>query len=272
VVGCILSNELVDSFPVHRFAVQDGRVREVYVTMEQGRVVEVLGEPSTPRLEERLSSLSLDLAEGFRGEVNLALVEWTEKISQVLQRGFVLTFDYGHLAQELYAPQRSRGTLRCYYRHVLGSDPYRRIGQQDITAHVDFTALMRSGEEHGLATVGFTVQRDFLRNLGFSALLDSLGGMQLSQRERDANRMAMLDLVKPGEMGDFKVLAQARGLDHDVELLGFTPQSPLRRGTEAGRRLVQAPLLSGEHVDLLAARYPHLTWEWEDLWPFDKGS
>jgi SAM-dependent MidA family methyltransferase len=270
VVGCVLSNELLDAFPVHRFTIQGGHVKEVYVTLKEGEFVEVLDEPSTPRLERRLSSLGLDLPEGFQGEANLAMDGWIEEVSQVLRRGFVLTFDYGHLAPDLYSPERDRGTLRCYYRHVLGSNPYRRIGRQDITAHVDFTSLMRSGEEHGLASVGFSTQREFLQNLGFSLFLDSLDERRLSQRERDTNRMGMLELIKAGKMGDFKVLAQAKGLDRDVELLGFASNSPSREGPGAGRGLPQAPLLSTEHLDLMAGRYPHLSWEWEGLWPFGK--
>ncbi|MFH1560421.1 MAG: SAM-dependent methyltransferase [Chloroflexota bacterium] len=279
VVGCVLSNELLDAFPVHRFAIQGRHVKEVYVTLKEGKFVEVLDEPSTPRLEQRLSSLDLNLPEGFRGEINLAMNGWVEELSNVLRRGLVLTFDYGHVAPDLYSLERSRGTLRCYYRHVLGGNPYQRVGRQDITAHVDFTSLMRSGEEHGLTTMGFTTQREFLQNLGFSFFLDSLGERELSQRERDTNRMGMLDLVKAGEMGDFKVLAQAKGLGLDEELLGFAlpgkgfaSNKPSRKGPGVDRELPQAPLLSKEHLDLVAGRYPHISWEWEGLWPFGQGS
>ncbi|MBF8267975.1 MAG: hypothetical protein HW388_1483, partial [Dehalococcoidia bacterium] len=175
--------------------------------------------------------------------------------------------DYGGLAPELYSPQLRRGTLRCYYRHIRQSNPYHRPGQQDITADVDFTSLMRSGEQHRLSVVGFATQRQFLHNLGFASFLSSLHERPLSQRERDTNRMALLELVKPGNMGDFKVLAQAKGMDGDMELFGFTPDNPLKRGIRAGRHLPQAPLLSREHLDLMSARYPHLSWEWEELWP-----
>ncbi|MBI4282265.1 MAG: SAM-dependent methyltransferase [Chloroflexi bacterium] len=272
VVGCILSNELLDAFPVHRFVIQGGHVKEVYVALKEGELAEVVDEPSTPRLERRLSSLGVDLPEGFRGEVNLAADGWIEEVSHVLRRGVVLTFDYGHVASEMYSSQRSGGTLRCYYRHVLEGNPYRRIGRQDITAHVDFTSLMRSGEEHGLSVVGFTTQREFLQNLGLSHFLDSLGTRQLSQRERDINRIGMLELVKAGEMGDFKVLAQAKGLELEGALLGFASNSPWRKGPGPGSELPPAPLLSQGHLNLLAGRYPHLSWEWEELWPFGKES
>ncbi|MDE2860886.1 MAG: SAM-dependent methyltransferase [Chloroflexota bacterium] len=267
VEGCVLSNELPDAFPVHRFAIRDGRVLEVYVTREDGCLVETLDAPSTPRIEHRLSSLGLNLPDGFRGEVNLALDDWMEEVSQALARGFVLTVDYGHSAQDLYAPERSGGTLRCYYEHTLQGDPYRRVGRQDMTAHVDFTSLARAGEERGLAVAGFTSQREFLLNLGLSGLVESLAGMELSQRERDANRMGMLELAKRDGMGDFRVMAQARGVEKDVELLGFSQDSPLRRVAPDEAALPPAPLLSSEHLDLMAGRYPHLAWEWEAMWP-----
>ena len=83
----------------------------------------------------------MDLPEGFRGEVNLAMDDWVEELSHTLSLGLALTIDYGHEARDLYSPARSGGTLRCYYDHVLEGNPYRRIGSQDITAHVDFTSL-----------------------------------------------------------------------------------------------------------------------------------
>ena len=267
VEGCVLSNELPDAFPVHRFAVRDGRVLEVYVTQEDGALRETLDEPSTPRIAQRLRGLGVDLPDGFRGEVNLALDDWMDEVSQALVRGLVLTIDYGHQATNLYSPERSGGTLRCYYDHTLQGDPYRRVGRQDMTSHVDFTSLARAGEERRLTVAGFTTQREFLLNLGLSGLQESLAGMELSQRARDANRMGMLELAKPGGMGDFRVLAQAKGLEDGLELLGFSANSPLRGGGPAESGLPPAPLLSSKHLDLMAGRYPHLAWEWEGMWP-----
>ncbi len=91
--------------------------------------------------------------------------------------------------------------------------------------------------------------------------------MGLSQRERDSNRMGMLELAKPGGMGDFRVMAQARGLEGGLELLGFSPDSVMRKGTTAAPELPPAPLLTSRHLDLMAGRYPHLGWEWEGMWP-----
>ncbi len=224
VVGCILSNELHDNFPVHRFVIQAGRVKEVYVALAGDRFTEVLDEPSTPRLEERLANLGVYLPEGSRGEVNLAMEDWVSQLAETLERGFVLTIDYGHLAQDLYSPQHPLGTLFCYHEHAESTDPYQHIGQQDITALVDFTSLMRLGERRGLATAGYTLQRHFLENLGFSTYLDALQTQDLSYARLELARMAMMSLVDPDDMGDFKVLAQSKGLGPGIDLLGFKGQ------------------------------------------------
>jgi SAM-dependent MidA family methyltransferase len=240
VVGCILCNELLDNFPVHRFAIQGGRIKEVFVTSAGGHLTEVLDEPSSPRLAERLTSLGVfpatasaeggqfngppSLPEGYRGEVNLAMEDWTGQLAQALDRGFILTIDYGQLATDLYSPQNHQGTLVCYHRHVVSRDPYQHIGHQDITCQVDFTSLMRLGDRHGLATVGYTLQRQFLTNLGFASCLEALQTQGLSAARAALSRMAMMALVDPEEYGDFKVLAQAKGPGVGSKLLGFESQ------------------------------------------------
>jgi SAM-dependent MidA family methyltransferase len=231
---------LVDNFPVHRFAIQGGQVKEVFVTSVEGHLTEVLAEPSSPRIAERLTSLGLlpatasaeggqcngppCLPEGYRGEVNLAMEDWTGQLASALDRGFVLTIDYGQLAPDLYAPQNNQGTLMCYYRHVVSSDPYQHIGQQDITCQVDFTSLMRLGDRHGLATVGYTLQSRFLTNLGFSSYLEGLPTQGYSAARTALSRMAMMALIDLQEYGDFKVLAQAKGPGLGLALLGFERQ------------------------------------------------
>ena len=220
-VGCVLCNELIDNFPVHRFAIEDGRVREIFVATDSEKFVEVLDEPSTPRIEARLAGLALSLPEGYRSEVNLAIEDWIGQACRALDRGFVLTIDYGELAEDLYSPENAHGTVVCFNRHTIGADPYQDIGQQDITCQVDFTSLMELGERRGLETVGYTLQRRFLANLGFHGFMDELGTRGLSAARAELNRLAMMTLVDPEEYGDFKVLAQAKGLGPGIELLGF---------------------------------------------------
>ncbi len=224
VVGCILSNELIDNFPVHRFAIQGGKVKEVFVTLAGDDLTEVLDEPSTPCIEERLTDLRLSLAEGYRGEVCLALDDWCRQLATALDRGFVLTIDYGKLAGDLYSPQKTPDTLFCYAGHIISEDPYHLPGRQDITCLVDFTSLMRLGERQGLSTLGYTLQSRFLENLGFSSFLELLQAQGLSAARTELERLALTALVDPEEYGSFKVLAQAKGVGPGVTLQGFGAQ------------------------------------------------
>ncbi|MCZ6615084.1 MAG: SAM-dependent methyltransferase [Chloroflexi bacterium] len=256
--GCVLSNELLDAFPVHRVTVREGRLQELFVGYKDGQFVEVIGEPSTAALSARLEAEGVTLAEGQRAEICLALEPWIQDAAASLERGFVLTVDYGHPAQALYAPERRGGSLRCYYRHTLSGNPYDRVGAQDITAHVDFTAVTALGERYGLSSHGLEGQGVFLANLGLAGLQRKLTGQGLRQQERDANRMGMLELGRAGGMGEFKVLVQSKGID-EARLTG------LEGGSSAwSRRLEELPLplLGEEHLKLMEARYPHTAWQW----------
>ncbi len=224
IVGCILSNELIDNFPVHRFVIRSDQVKEVFVALDGNSFTEVLDEPSTPRIKERLANLGVSLPEGLRGEVNLAMEEWTSQLAETLGHGFVLTIDYGQPAQNLYSTQNVQGTVVCFQRHAISTDPYHHLGQQDITTQVDFTSLTRLGKQHGLATVGYTVQRHFLENLGFSEFVDALQKEGLSYARMELRRIAMMTLVDTDGMGNIKVLAQAKGMGPGVDLLGFKGQ------------------------------------------------
>ena len=109
----------------------------------------------------------------------------------------------------------------CFNRHAISGDPYLDVGHQDITCQVDFTSLMELGERQGLVTLGYTLQSRFLENLGFDELLNALDTHGLPAARAELSRIAMMTLVDPGEYGDIKVLAQAKGLGQDIELLGF---------------------------------------------------
>ena len=149
VVGCVLSNELIDAFPVHRFEISNGRPREIFVTIDsKGHFTERIGEPTTPLITERIAALDRKLPNGFRGEVNPSIRPWMSAVANSLERGYVLTIDYGYESAELYSDDRSRGTLQSYYRHTDGHSPYQRVGRQDMTAHVDFTALIDRRTRH----------------------------------------------------------------------------------------------------------------------------
>ena len=212
--GCILSNELVDAFPVHQVVFDHGKLKEIYVTRHDGQLKEVMDEPSDPALLSYFESMDIRLQEGQRAEVNLRALDWMEKVGRFLEKGFVLTVDYGYLAEELYAPHRRSGTLLCYYRHQASQNPYEHLGEQDITSHVNFTDLIKKGEEVGLRFAGLVPQYRFLIALGILQEMDSLG-QDLSELDGLKMRLSLMHLIEPeagmGEM--FKVLIQRKGID-----------------------------------------------------------
>jgi len=218
VTGMIFSNELPDAFPVHRIQVIGKEIQEVFVDVRDGRFVECLRPLSSPAIEAYLRRLNLTLPDGYRTEVNLLALSWMKQVAQSLARGVVMTIDYGHAAQDLYGPERSEGTFLCYYSQMASEDPYVRVGQQDMTAHVDFTSLAIVGEEVGLSLTGFTNQMSFLIGLGVEDLIGRL-------EPESPQFRAALHLLKPEGMGrTFKVLVQHKGLDQPaLEGLAFKP-------------------------------------------------
>lgn len=223
--GCLVSNELLDSFPVHRVAVRDGNLMEVFVGWDGARFVEELRPPSRSEIPAYFRRLGLLPGEGCRAEVNLAAAQWMGRAGHALHRGFILTFDYGYEAQELYTPWRRDGTLLCFYRHNPSSDPYARLGRQDITSHLDFTTLRRAGEEAGLQTLGLVCQSEFLVNLGIAEALAPPAEGAVDLEEYHARRRALSELIDPAALGRIRVLVQAKdvgrprltGLEGDLD-------------------------------------------------------
>ncbi len=258
VQGCVLSNELLDAFPVHQVVCRDGALKEIYVTLDGDSLAMMAGELSTTRLADRLDSLGISLQEGQTAEINLGLDRWVEEASQTLDRGFVLTVDYGRTAADLYsAEQRFRGTLTTFYRHTQTDAPLQRIGLQDMTAQVDFSSLVELGRRQGLEPLGYTTQREFLSNLGLARFRRRLPSLGLAHREFMANNSGMLDLVRVGGLGDFKVLAQSKNVGHPA-LWGFNDTGEALAMTER----LPAPVLSDRHLRVAEARYPHLAPEY----------
>lgn len=225
VVGCILSNELIDAFPVHRVVVQNGRIQEVYVAWRGDAFVEETDDPSTPDIASYFKRLGLLPGEGCYAEVNLAAPAWVASVAAALRRGFVLTFDYGYEAAELYAPWRRDGSLRCFYRQAPAPDPYDRVGRQDLTASVDFTTMIRAGEEHGLTAIGLTTQARFLDALGLHDALTPADG-RTGLDEYFSRRRAVVELTDPAGLGRIRVLVQAKGVGR-LRLTGLA-ELPLR--------------------------------------------
>ena len=212
--GCFISNELLDAFPVHLIEKHAGELREIYVVNKDGCFSEELRPLSSHSIEEYFQSVNIEPAEGNRCEVNLAAGDWISQVAGALQRGFVLTIDYGYLAEELYAPYRHAGTLLCYHQHQTNENPYQRVGGQDITAHIDFTSLQKVGEQHNLETLYFGQQYQFLMGLGFLEMLIELESRETDPAKAQALRMNLKTLILPeGGMGEsFKVLIQGKNV------------------------------------------------------------
>jgi SAM-dependent MidA family methyltransferase len=218
VAGLFFRNELPDAFPVHRIQVEHGQTQEVYVDFDGARFVECLRPLSSPDVLQYLTRLNLSLPHGYRTEINLAALRWMEQVAGVLGRGIVITIDYGHTAQDLYSVDRSQGTLLCYYSQLTSEDPYVRVGQQDMTAHVDFSSLAGVGEERGLHVTGFTNQMSFLMGLGVEEMMAEL-------EPESPEFRAAIHLLKPDGMGStFKVLVQHKGIERPtLDGLTFKP-------------------------------------------------
>jgi SAM-dependent MidA family methyltransferase len=205
--GLMFSNELADAFPVHRIEKVGNVVKEIFVDVADGRFVECLRDPSTPGIEEYFRQLQIELPDGYRTEVNLSAADWMRQVAAALDRGVAITIDYGHSAEDLYSPQRAKGTLLCYRSQMASEDPLLEVGLKDMTAHVDFTTLATVGEGAGLSVTGFTNQMSFLMGLGVEEMIAQL------TPETDEFRAA-LHLLKPEGMGrTFKILIQHKGLD-----------------------------------------------------------
>jgi len=237
--GFILANEVLDALPTHRVVGRTDGLREVLVGSDGSAFVDVEAEPTTPELEARLRADGVTLADGQRAEICLALDPWIEGVAGGLRRGVVLLIDYGYPARELYDPVRRRdGTLRAYLRHRVHDDPYIHVGRQDLTAHVDVSAVERAAVTAGLSHLGTTTQAEFLVGLGTESLLQAIQADPATTFEGHlAVRSALLRLLDPGAMGRFRVLGFGRDWPAGPPPAGFgyrLPRRPVREPEPTG--------------------------------------
>ncbi|VEP11892.1 conserved hypothetical protein [Hyella patelloides LEGE 07179] len=223
-IGCCFSNELIDAFPVHQVVVNNGQLQEIYLTIDGEKLQEISGEISTPKIKEYFELVEInivndDYPQGYRTEVNLAAQDWLNKVGNKLQQGYLLTIDYGYPASKYYHPQRSQGTLKCYYQHRHHNNPYINLGEQDITAHVDFTALEKYGKQQELFTIDFTKQAMFLMSLGLGDRLQKLSSGQYNALQILQRRDALHQLINPMGLGGFGVLIQGKNLNSTQQSL-----------------------------------------------------
>ena len=231
----ILSNELVDAFPVQRVMVYEGELYEIYVDVRDGRLYEVLDEPSTPQVADYLDHYNIPwrtFGDGWQAEINLDALRWMQSTASRLYktpratkgRGFLLVIDYGDRARALYTKHWRSGTLATYFRHQFTEQPLVRPGKQDITAHINFSALIEEGRRQGLRLHSFTTQREWLARVGIHEELDYLRKTEYAamdtERASDRGQTALFKwrnlhnhvaaLTDPTGMGNFKVLIMHR--------------------------------------------------------------
>ena len=229
ITGCVVSNELVDALPVHRVEARDHRLAEIYVALDPATdaLVEETGEPSSARVAEYLDMYRIAwraYPNGWRTEVCPAAEDWMREVAAALGEGYALTLDYGASARRLYTRARRAGTLMVYTRHTVGARPLAQPGRQDLTAHVNFSALSRVGNETGLRVTRYTSQAALLRSLGVCEQAEELAARLFPHAEserhtdrgqadylrRAALRGALATLLDPHGLGGFRALIQRR--------------------------------------------------------------
>jgi len=217
--GCILSNELFDNFPIHRVVMRDGLLMEIFVDFRDG-FQEIL-KPATEELTAYFELDGILLPEGHSTEICLDADRWYNRISASMEKGFVITIDYGYQMNELLHPLKSAGTVRCYYRHQVHADPYVNIGKQDITADVNFSVLNAMASHNDFDFSGYVTQNRFLRALGF---LSYLSAMEYSEEDK----LFIFDTLMHQMGNQFKVLIQRKGLPYR-RLQGLNLELPLEK-------------------------------------------
>lgn len=221
--GCVIANEVLDNFSVHKVVMTENDLMEVFVGYDS-EFIEVL-KPAQDKLKDYFTHLNVELPVGYCTEVNLQAIDWIKSISAKLNKGFVLTIDYGFPSSELYQSNRQLGTIVCYNKHTVNDRPYKNIGQQDITAHVNFSALNIWGTKNGLLNCGFTNQSHFLLSLGLTEHLRKIEENEKTSSEIRKNLLLIHNLLM--SMGKkIKVLIQQKGLEHSL-LSGLKFTHPL---------------------------------------------
>ena len=262
VLGCIISNEFVDALPFHRFYIEGGELKEIYVSLNsEDELIEITGIPSTESINSYIQNVNPALLEDFHGEWRPAISSWIIEMSRLLNVGYILTIDYGYESLEQFAQSRKDGSVRAYQNHSQPNDVYQNIGGQDITADVDFEQISKLGEKEDIQTLCITNQSTFLRHNGFGHFIGQLRNMDLDELEKQANRVGMMELVKSPGLGDFKVMIQEKNT-------GVTDRKELssHQDTISDTPL---PLLNEHHINLMESRYPHLAWTPDSYqWPF----
>lgn len=237
VTGVALANEVADALPCHQVVVRGGALRERFVgwdakagwfALEEGAISPELAafDPVASLAAEGVDVRALP--EGAVLELCPAAAAWIREVGAGLERGYALILDYGYPGPELYAGHRLAGLLRGYREHAVTADPLAAIGEQDLTAHVDFSLLMDAATGTGMAVAGLTTQGDALAALGLGDFLLAMqGDAEVSLDEYYQTQAAVLRLIDPGGMGRFRLLGLAKDAPIVPPLRAFTPPAGL---------------------------------------------
>lgn len=218
--GIIIANEVLDAMPVHRFQQTAQGIEESYVSLNpQGELVEIFKPCTNQRLLTKLNEILPKDYIPYQSEINLFLDDWFAQCFTMLNEGALFIIDYGFPRHEYYHPDRNKGTLMCHYRHHAHPNPLIHPGEQDITAHVDFTHVAEAAYDAGFTVAGYCNQASFLLANGLLSLLEQID----DEREKLKAQQAVKQLLHPGEMGElFKVIALTKNID--FALAGFQLQ------------------------------------------------
>jgi SAM-dependent MidA family methyltransferase len=240
--GVVFANELLDALPTHAVTMTGNGLREIFVDYQDGRFVEDLRDPSSPRIAEYLSRAGVVMSRGWRAEVNLAAEDWVKNAAHSLMKGFLIGIDYGHQEAELYGPSHSSGTLTTVKRHIDSpvAQPFRAVtaehalqgclqnpGDCDITAHVDLTAITRAAERSGLTILGRLDQTYFMLGLGLETLEEESKSEHNFEPAVLRRRLALKTLLLPGGLGS----------THKVLIFGKNVGTPALKGCSYRVRL-----------------------------------
>lgn len=216
--GVLFANEVIDALPTTRFTIQDGDVFEEHVTADTDGHLAIVDRPADPLVSAAVrhveQTIGGRLDDGYRSEILPQLPYWLQAIAGTLEAGAMLFVDYGYTRRDYYRAERSDGTLRAHYRHRAHSDPFFWPGLQDLTAHVDFTALAEAGHHAGFELAAYVPQAQFLiaGNLE-QAFADAHAGMS-DEKQRYQLAQQVKQLTLPGMMGEsFQAMMLMRGLD-----------------------------------------------------------
>jgi SAM-dependent MidA family methyltransferase len=222
--GCVISNELLDAFPVHLVVMND-QFHEIYVSSDNSGFKEIRRDLSNAVLKNYINRYQIPPIKGYRTEINLNISNYLKRLDNILSEGFVISIDYGYAAREYYATGRNRGSLLCYHKHSANENPYRNVGDQDITAHVNFTSLKNWGTVLGLKSLGYCPQGIFLASLG----IDEIVSNELETSPNFQIEMLKIKGLLFGMGDSHKVLIQYKGNRNLPGLRGFKLKNSLDR-------------------------------------------